>query len=136
MNGGGGYDYYAYYDYYGDYPEPHYGYGRPQGKRNFHERDGRPSPAKLEKEKSRDKEEEEEPSLEDDFVSSRLKANLTLMLLVANLANTKWCKTPENWLKLWHMGRGLAAYASSVSFGHPEHCFLTVWTPKIFCQVC
>ena len=89
MNGGGGYDYYAYYDYYGDYPEPHYGYGRPQGKRNFHERDGRPSPAKLEKEKSRDKEEEEEPSLEDDFVSSRLKANLTLMLLVANLANTK-----------------------------------------------
>ena len=26
--------------------------------------------------------------------------------------------------------RGLAAYASSVSFGHPEHCFLTVWTPK------
>ena len=21
-------------------------------------------------------------------------------------------------------------YASSVSFGHPEHCFLTVWTPK------
>ena len=26
--------------------------------------------------------------------------------------------------------RGLATYASSVSFGHPEHCFLTVWTPK------
>ena len=30
--------------------------------------------------------------------------------------------------------RGLAAYASSVSFGHPEHCFLTVWTPKNLCQ--
>ena len=26
--------------------------------------------------------------------------------------------------------RGLAAYASNVSFGHTEHCFLTVWTPK------
>ena len=26
--------------------------------------------------------------------------------------------------------RGLATYESSVSFGHPEHCFLTVWTPK------
>ena len=31
-------------------------------------------------------------------------------------------------------GRGLAAYASSVSFGHAEHCFLTVWTPKSLCQ--
>ena len=30
--------------------------------------------------------------------------------------------------------RGFAAYASSVSFGHPEHCFLTVWTPKNLCQ--
>ena len=26
--------------------------------------------------------------------------------------------------------RGLATYASSMSFGHTEHCFLTVWTPK------
>ena len=24
----------------------------------------------------------------------------------------------------------IAAYASSVSFGHPEHCCSTVWTPK------
>ena len=30
--------------------------------------------------------------------------------------------------------RGLAAYASRVSFGHPEHCFLTVWTPTNLCQ--
>ena len=30
--------------------------------------------------------------------------SLTLMLLVANLANTKWCKNPEKPLKLWHMG--------------------------------
>ena len=28
------------------------------------------------------------------------------------------------------MTRGLATYSSSVSFGHPEHYFLTVWTPK------
>ena len=52
------------------------------------------------------------------------------------------------WVKMWdikrHLGkwksrlcggiRGLAAYGSSVSFGHPEHCFVTVWTPKYFCQ--
>ena len=30
--------------------------------------------------------------------------------------------------------RGLAAYASNVSFGQPERCFLTVWTPKSLCQ--
>ena len=34
----------------------------------------------------------------------------------------------------WIGNRGLAGYASSVSFGHPEHCFLTVWTPKFICQ--
>ena len=28
----------------------------------------------------------------------------TLMLLVDNLANTKWCKKPEKWLKPWQMG--------------------------------
>ena len=27
--------------------------------------------------------------------------------------------------------QGLSRNASSVSFGHAEHCFLTVWTPKI-----
>ena len=27
-----------------------------------------------------------------------------LMLVVANLANTKWCKKPEKWLKPWQMG--------------------------------
>ena len=30
--------------------------------------------------------------------------------------------------------QGLSRNASSVSFGHAEHCFLTVWTPKILCQ--
>ena len=28
----------------------------------------------------------------------------TLMLLVANHANTKWCKTPKKWPKPWQMG--------------------------------
>ena len=30
--------------------------------------------------------------------------------------------------------QGLSRNASSVSFGHAEHCFLTVWTPKSLCQ--
>ena len=29
--------------------------------------------------------------------------------------------------------QGLSRNASSVSFGHAEHCFLTVWTPKSLC---
>ena len=32
------------------------------------------------------------------------------------------------------LNQGLSRNASSVSFGHAEHCFLTVWTPKILCQ--
>ena len=31
-------------------------------------------------------------------------STLTLMLLVAYLANTKWCRRPEKLLKPWHMG--------------------------------
>ena len=30
-----------------------------------------------------------------------------LMLVVANLVNTKWCKKPEKYLKPWHMGTHL-----------------------------
>ena len=41
------------------------------------------------------------------------KIDLTLMLLVADLANTKWCKNPEKWLKLWHMGTHLKALSES-----------------------
>ena len=37
----------------------------------------------------------------------------TLMLLVANLANTKWCKKPEEWLKTWHMGTHLRGLSES-----------------------
>ena len=32
-----------------------------------------------------------------------LRNFLTLMLLVATLANTKWCKNPEKWSKTWQM---------------------------------
>ena len=33
--------------------------------------------------------------------------SLTLMLLMAILANTKWCKKPEKWPKPWHIGTHL-----------------------------
>ena len=33
-----------------------------------------------------------------------------------------------------HPNQGLSRNASSVSFGHAEHCFSSVWTPKILCQ--
>ena len=38
---------------------------------------------------------------------------LTLTLLVAYLANTKWCKNPENWLKPLQMGTHLRGLSES-----------------------
>ena len=38
---------------------------------------------------------------------------LIFMLLVANQANTKWCKEPEKWLKPWHMGTHLRVLSES-----------------------
>ena len=38
---------------------------------------------------------------------------LTLMLLVANLANAKLCKKYEKWLKAWHMGTHLRELSKS-----------------------
>ena len=35
------------------------------------------------------------------------------MLLVANLANAKWCKNPEKWLKHCHMGTHLRVLSES-----------------------
>ena len=32
---------------------------------------------------------------------------------MANLANTKWCKIPEKWLKPWHMGAHLRLLSES-----------------------
>ena len=38
---------------------------------------------------------------------------LTLVLVVANLANTKWCKKTRKWLKPWHMGTHLRVLSKS-----------------------
>ena len=38
---------------------------------------------------------------------------LTLMLLVVNLADTKWCKKPGKWLKPWQMGTHLRVLSES-----------------------
>ena len=38
---------------------------------------------------------------------------LTLMLQVANLASTKWCKKPWKWQKPWHMGMHLGVLSES-----------------------
>ena len=39
---------------------------------------------------------------------------LTLMLLVANFAKTKWCKKHEKCLKPWHMGTHLRVLSVSL----------------------
>ena len=44
---------------------------------------------------------------------SRTSVKLTLMLLVANLANRKWCKKPYKWLKPWQMGTHLRVLSES-----------------------
>ena len=41
--------------------------------------------------------------------------SLILMLLVANLANTKWCEKYEKWPKPWHMGTHLRVLDESFS---------------------
>ena len=43
----------------------------------------------------------------------RTRVQLTLMLLLAYLANTKWCKKPEKLLKPWQMGTHLKALNES-----------------------
>ena len=44
---------------------------------------------------------------------TNFKFFLALTLLVANLANTKWCKKPEKRLKPWHMGTHLRVLSES-----------------------
>ena len=48
-----------------------------------------------------------------DFVCTLYVNKLSLRLLVANLANTKWCKNPEIWLKAWNMGTHLTVFSES-----------------------
>ena len=59
---------------------------------------------------------------------------LTLMLLVANLANSKWCKKHVKWLKPWQMGIHLRV----VSESYPMNTNMTGfrWFSKIFASLC
>ena len=55
------------------------------------------------------------------------------MLLVSNLANTKWCKKPEKWLKPWHLGSHMRVLEESYPIntkmtGFKILCFLVHWT--------
>ena len=63
-------------------------------------------------------------------------AMLPSMLLVTNLANTKWCEKPEKWLKPWHNDMG--TYLRVLHEGYPMsttmqgfRCF-----SKIFAFLC
>ena len=60
--------------------------------------------------------------------------SLTLMLLVPNLANTKWCKNPENLLKPWHMCTHLRVLSES----YPMNTNMTGfrWFSKLFASLC
>ena len=62
--------------------------------------------------------------------SIRVINPLTLNLLVANLADTKWCRKPVKWLEPWHMGNHLRALQ-----------WITTWQgldgfQKIFVSLC
>ena len=55
---------------------------------------------------------------------------LTFILLVVNLADIKWCKKPEKWLKPWHMGTHLRVL--STSFPMNTNMTGLSWFSKIF----
>ena len=68
---------------------------------------------------------------------NKAKPQLTLMLLVANLVNTKWCKKTEKRLKPWHMGTHLRVlsesypmYTNMTGFRwfSKNLCILVLWT--------
>ena len=68
-----------------------------------------------------------------DISTAQLVGSLWSYLVMAK--PTRSDEEPIGSIHMCSIGsRSLAAYASSVSFGHPEHCFLTVWTPKNLCQ--
>ena len=79
--------------------------------------------------------------------------------LLANFANAKWCKNPENWLKPWHMGtilrelsesylkwkstrQGLDCYQKSLhscaleGLGRPESPFSQLGRSQVITQLC
>ena len=64
----------------------------------------------------------------------RLGSIITLKLLVANLANTNWCKNPEKWLKPWQMGTHLRVLRESFLMSTNMTGF--GWFSKTFASVC
>ena len=56
------------------------------------------------------------------------------MLLLANLANTKWCKKPEKWLKPWYMGTHLKVCDESYPINTNMAGFR--WFTKYFMSLC
>ena len=63
-------------------------------------------------------------------LSDHLVCLLTLMMLVASLANTKWCNKPEKWLKPWQMGTHLRVLSESFPMNTNMTGFR--WFLKIF----
>ena len=59
---------------------------------------------------------------------------LILMLLVAIVANTKWCVKPEKSLKPWHMGTHLRVFSESYLMNTNKTGFR--WISKIFMSLC
>ena len=53
----------------------------------------------------------------------------TVMLLVANLANTKWCTAPEKLLKTWHIGTHLRVLTDALSMEWFK-CKPKIWHPN------
>ena len=67
-------------------------------------------------------------------VQAELKLSLTLMLLVANLANTKWCKKTWKWTKPWQMGTHLRVLSESFQMNTNKTGFR--WFSKNFASLC
>ena len=63
------------------------------------------------------------------FISTYLYLSKQKSATRINAQYTSTRKELRNYPKQW-----LSRNASSVSFGHAEHCFWTVWTPKSLCQ--
>ena len=72
-----------------------------------------------------------------EYTLSRPRGTLTLMLLVANLANTKRCKKNEKLLKPWQMSTHLRVLGESFQMNtkttgfqwfFQKSCILVLWT--------
>ena len=63
------------------------------------------------------------------FAVLTITTSLTLMLLEANLANTKWCKNTEIWLKPWQMVTHLRVLSES----NPMNTNMTRFRYVCFC---